>query len=217
MRKADIGKKIKKLDRTETTFDSHNELYWFIRMPDRHRNASRPFQKTIVVINATVRRQFALVYMDDTVLFCKTLEKYMLHIRETLILLNNAGVTFQLEKCQFTATIDYLGHGLRSERAKITSHMIDALRGLQKLCDITESWFFLGLCDVYQRFVPNFARLMTPLNKNLWKDKPAKFWSLYKEELAVMNTLNGALVLPPGLFLLNSTGRVMLDTDACHK
>lgn len=165
----------------------------------------------------TLRWQYALSYLDDIVIFSRTPQEHIGHVRKVLTLLHDAGVTLQLKKCKFfTETINYLGHVIRPRRLDISSHTTDAIRGLKALTSLTELRSFLGLCNVFRRFVPNFARLAAPLHQRLKKDQPATFGSLNEEELNSMNSLKNALISPPVLALPNNSGHLTLDTDACN-
>lgn len=131
-------------------------------------------------------------------------------------LFKKTGVILKLRKCKlFTETIDYLGYVIPPRRPKIASHTTDAVRELQTPINLTKLRSFLGLRNVFRRFVSKFARLAAPLNKNLRKDNLAAFAVLNDKETQPMNALNDALMLPPVLALPNSTGHITLDIDAC--
>lgn len=101
-------------DRDKTVYTSHNGLYRFIHMPFGLRIAPGTFQRNMDVTLATVKCQFAFVYLEDVVMLSIFWEVGSRHIREGLTLLNRASVILKLKKCQiFTVTIDYLGHVIR--------------------------------------------------------------------------------------------------------
>lgn len=145
-------------------------------------------------------------------------EKYTHHIREFLILLNNAGVTLKLKKRQFlNETIDCLGHAICPKPLDISSHMTDAKRGLHGPTKITKLRFLSSLYNVFRRFALNVARLAVPLNKRLRKDQLPKFRPLIEEELTAMNDSNEALLSPPVPVIPDSTGRMTPATVVCDK
>lgn len=53
---------------------------------------------------------------------------------------------------------------------------------------------FLVNCNVFQRLVPSFAPIRTPLNRNFQKDQPKEFRPLNNEVLKAMTTLHKNLI-----------------------
>lgn len=72
--------------RNKTPFPSHHNLCSFVRMPFGLKNAPGTFQQTMDVIVACVNWQFALVYLEDIVIFLKTPEERIEHVRQVLTL-----------------------------------------------------------------------------------------------------------------------------------
>ena len=73
----------------------------------------------------------------------------------------------------------------------------------------------IGLCNVFRRFVPNFARISTSLNRKLEKGQPSRFGDLTDEELKAFRELKRRLTSPLILALPKRDGYCKLDTDAC--
>lgn len=201
-------------DKDKTAFTSHHGLYRFTRMPFGLKNAPATFQRAMDVIVAPVRWQTALVYLDDIVIFFRTLEEHITHVRQVLSLLQNAGVTLKVKKCRFiTNTIGYLGHVIRPRRLKLASHATIAIKQLQEPRNVTKLRSYLGLCSVFRRFVPNFARIAASLNRKLRKDQPKEFGTLNDDERCAMKTLQEKLISPPILVLPYAGEHYTLDTD----
>jgi hypothetical protein len=78
----------------------------------------------------------------------------------------------------------------------------------------TEMRSFLGLCNVYRRFVPKFTAIAAPLNSYLTKGKPALLGKLSSEALVAFDTLRQRLLNTPILALSRRAGYFWLDTDA---
>lgn len=183
-------------NRDKTAITLHDDLYRFVRMPIGLMNAPGTIQRTMEGILASIKWQFALVYLDDIFIFSKVPEKHVNHFKHMLTLPQRAGVTSKLEKCSFfTDTINYLGHVIRPRRLMIDADTADAIKKLKEPRIITELCSFLGLCNVFQRFFPSFARKVAPLNHKLHKYQPKKFVPLNKEELTAIRLFKHNLFL----------------------
>ena len=203
-------------DKDKTTFTSHSGLFRFLRMPFGLRNAPATFQRAVDIILSKVKWQFALVYLDDVIIYSKTVSDHFNHVRVVLSMLQKAGVSLKLAKCKFfDASVDYLGHVVRPGQLEVASRTVDAVRQFKTPADQGELRSFLGMCNVYRRFVPNFARVAAPLNQKLKKGEPFQFDSLNDEEYKAFADLKVRLISPPVLALPRHGLRYTLDTDAC--
>lgn len=72
-------------------------------MPLGLTNDLETLQITMDVILSSVRRQFTLVYLDDTVGLLKPLANYTKQVQCVLRLLYDAVVTLKLKKCKVFA------------------------------------------------------------------------------------------------------------------
>lgn len=62
-------------------------------------------------ILAFVKRQCAIVYIEDFIVFSKSPEEHVTHIDGVLRVLMASGMTLKFKKCRFFfKEIDYLGH-----------------------------------------------------------------------------------------------------------
>ena len=54
---------------------------------------------------------FAITYLDDIIIFSKTAEEHLLHVRKVFEKLRSAKLSMKLGKCHFfSKEIQYLGH-----------------------------------------------------------------------------------------------------------
>lgn len=207
---------IREEDRDKTTFTCHAGTYRFKKMPFGLCNAPATFQRTLDIILARYRWKSCLIYLDDIIVFSKTIKDHIGHVRDVLTALQNAGASLKLKKCSFfTQSVQYLGHVIRPGRLEMANTNADAIQGFKEPTTQSELRSFLGLCNVYRRFVPNFSRAAAPLNKLLTKEYHADLGLFSDEERNAFQLLKTALVSPPILRLPRDGLPYSVDTDAC--
>ena len=205
-------------DRSKTAFVCHSGLYQFLRMPFGLKNAPATFQRTLDVVLSPFKWKSCLVYLDDVIIFSKDEESHLRHLDEVLHALQLAGVTLKLAKCNFfTDTVHYLGHVIRPGTLSIDEVVTKALREVAIPTTQTELRSFLGLCNVYRRFVRNYTDIAAPLNRLLRKGQPVKLEPFGEPETQAFKTLIAAVTSPPILALPKLGLPYSLDTDASNE
>lgn len=106
--------------RDKKNFISHNWLYRFIHMPFGLKNAPGTFQRVIDVILSQAKWKYALIFIEDILVFSKSVKDNMTHLRKVLNLLKEEGLTLKLKKCKlFYEEIDCLVHVIRPGSLRI--------------------------------------------------------------------------------------------------
>jgi Reverse transcriptase (RNA-dependent DNA polymerase) len=139
-------------------------------MPFGLRNAPATFQRLVDITLAELTCKSCLLYLDDIIVFSKTLEKHLKHLDTVLHRIYRAGLYLNLKKCFFfKETVNYLGHVIRPGKLAMAEKNTRALREAKPPTTQTELRLFLGLCNVYRRFVVGLAKIASPLNALLRK------------------------------------------------
>jgi hypothetical protein len=202
-------------DRAKTTFTSHEGLYWFLRMPFGLRNAPATFQRFVDITLAGLTWKVCLVYLDDIIVFSRNAKEHMEHLDAVLHRLYRAGLSLNLKKCRFfKESVDYLGHVILPGKLAVAKKNTQALKTAKVPTTQSELRSFLGLCNVYRRFIRGFAKIAAPLNALLRKGESPALGELSTEQLAAFETLRSRLLDPPVLALPRAKGLFTLDTDA---
>ncbi|GBG65052.1 hypothetical protein CBR_g49122 [Chara braunii] len=151
-------------DQHKTTFRTRYGLYEFVVMPFGLCNAPGTFHHAMDRIFHDYLDKFIVVYLDDILIFSRTVEEYAEHLKTVLGLLRQHRYKVNLDKCEFGRTkILYLGHeisadGLRPEDAKVAS-----IRDWLRPQTVTEVKSFWGMTGYYCPFVKNFSTIASPL------------------------------------------------------
>ena len=178
-------------------------------------NAPATFQRTLDILLAGLRWQSCLVYLEDIIVFSRSIEDHFKHLCEILAILEEAGLSLKLKKCNFfTKTVDDLGHVIRPGKLEVADKNTAALQGFKEPTTQTQLRSFLGMCNVYRRFVPNFARVAAPLNQLLKKGKGPDLEPLDEAQRGAFELLKQALSEPPVLRLPQKDLPYSVDTDA---
>lgn len=181
-------------------FTSRNGLYQFVRIPFGVKNGPEILQKRIDVIVSSAKSKTTLFCLGDIVVFSGTVQDLMTHVGQALTILDNARLTVKLKKCSFfPEIIDYSRHVIRSGRLEVSDDTAKAIKELQDRITQTEVSSFLGLGNVFLRFVPNVSKIAAPMNRKLRRDRPKTFGPLALREKEALDKLELTVTYPPVL------------------
>ena len=114
---------------------------------------------------------FTSVYLDDMIVFSKTVEEHKQHLRQVLGRLNEAGLNLNARKCQFLKEeVSFLGYVVSAEGLSTDPEKVEAIWKYPVPTNLSERRAFLGLASYYRHFVNDFAKLAYPLHGLLKKD-----------------------------------------------
>jgi hypothetical protein len=134
------------------------------------------------------------------------------HVAEVLTILRNDGLSLKRGKCHlFSETVEYLGHVIRPGRLGI-AEKTTALKTAPLPRAHSELRFFLGIFNVYRRFVPLFPAFAAHLNVLLCNFMPPQLDRL-PPAVADFTELRDRLLYLPVLVLPRTEGLRFLGTD----
>ena len=86
-------------------FVTHNGLYEFLVMPFGLTNSRASFTRLMSHILRGLEYRFALIYIDDIIIFSKSVEEHLAHLEEIF-----RRLKLNPKKCCFTKQKVHLGH-----------------------------------------------------------------------------------------------------------
>ncbi|GBG63074.1 hypothetical protein CBR_g36559 [Chara braunii] len=158
-------------DQYKTAFRTRYGHYEFVVMPFGLTNAPATFQRCMNDLFRPWLDKFVVVYLDDILVFSKTLQEHQGHLRQVLEKLREANFKINVKKCEWAKTqVLYLGHVLDGDGIKPEDSKIAAIRDWLTPRTLTEVRSFLGLANYYRKFVRNFSTITAPLRRLLKKE-----------------------------------------------
>ncbi|CDF38512.1 unnamed protein product [Chondrus crispus] len=133
--------------------------------------------------------------------------------------LTNAPATFQramdilLSPFRWKCCL-YLGHVVRPGTLEVDAARTVALEQVRYPQTQTQLRSFLGLCNVYRRFVPHYAKIAHPLNQLLKKGQPVQLEGFDEPCEKAFHKLKDAILAPPVLVLPKENLPYSVETDA---
>ncbi|CAI7891175.1 unnamed protein product [Closterium sp. NIES-53] len=112
---------------------------------------------------------------------------------------------FALKKFQF------LGHMVSAQGVHVDPKKIKAVRTWKTPENVKELQQFLGFANYYNRFVPQYAKIATPLTNLLKKNTPFKWEDVHQQ---AMEQLKTALTSAPVLILPDPEKNYVIEADA---
>ena len=107
---------------------------------------------------------FTIAYLDDIIIFSRTVEEHLDHIKQVFKKLRSTNLSIKLSKCHFfTKEIQYLGHILSTNGIRPLSLKTQAIKNMPPLKTPKQVCAFLGLIGYYRKVIRNFAKIAKPL------------------------------------------------------
>ena len=195
-----------------TAFTTSLGQWEFLVMPFGLCNAPATFQRLMNKVFAVEINQFILVYLDDILVFSKSVEEHWEHLKIALERLREAKLFGRIHKCEFLKTrVDYLGYEVSEQGIHASPEKVKAVVNWPKPQTVHDVRSFLGLASYYRRFIHGFSQISGPMTE-LTRSNAQWRWEKAQEESFL--ALKIALATAPVLRLPDFDHQFVVTTDA---
>ena len=200
----------------KTAFITPQGLFEFRVMPFGLTNAPAVFQRlmqrVLMGLNPEDGPDFVTVYIDDVLVFSRTLEEHLERLCRVIEWLQEVGLKLKPTKCQFIREeVEYLGHMITPQGLKPNPQLVQAVQEFPTPSSVKTLRQFLGLSSYYRRFIMGFSMIAQPLNQ-LTRKGVEFSWTAECQEAFM--TLKQKLITSPVLAYPSFGKEFVLETDA---
>ncbi|UYV64363.1 hypothetical protein LAZ67_3000406, partial [Cordylochernes scorpioides] len=172
-------------------FATIDGLYQPTRLPFGLKTSPQIYERAINQVLQGHGLDCVAHYFDDFVIYSETLEEHQEHLRRFFAFCDAENLQLNLTKCEFfRQTIEFLGYTITAGTTTPLIRNTDVIHAIPPPNNRKTLQSFLGAVNVYNKFIPDYARLRTPLNNLLkkdvtwdWDDKCQKAFTSLKESL----------------------------------
>ena len=156
--------------------------------------------------------EFVIVYIDDFLIYSKTLEEHVLHVKKVLHILRENKLYANPEKCEFAVQgINFLGFQVGKRGLCMDTSKVDVVRRWPISTKTIEVQQFVGFVQYVRKFIKHFSAIAAPLT-NLTKAKTGFKWTALEQD--AFEKLKEAVCSQPVLKLPDFTKPFEIHTDA---
>ncbi|MGH0157174.1 UNVERIFIED_CONTAM: hypothetical protein FKN15_033151 [Acipenser sinensis] len=148
------------------TINTHKGLYRYNRLVFGVTSAPAIWQRAMdQVLQGVPGTQ---CYLDDIIVTGATDEEHLENLKKVLQRLEHYGLRAKREKCEFfKLSVTYCGHTIDGQGLHKCADKIQAVLEAPQPQDVSQLRSFLGFVNYYNRFLPNLATVLHPLNQLL--------------------------------------------------
>ena len=199
-------------DVPKTAFRTRYGHYEFLVLPFGLTNAPATFMHLMHQALRPLLDECALVFLDDILIYSKTLEDHQRHVRRVLDALREQKLYAKESKCEFFKhEVEFLGHNVGRDGVRMMEDKVQAIREWPTPRSVRDVRAFLGTAGYYRKFIRDFSAIAAPLSE-LTKDSVKFEWAAPHESAFVR--LKAAIAQGPVLILPDPSLPFVVHTDA---
>ncbi|UYV64369.1 hypothetical protein LAZ67_3000426 [Cordylochernes scorpioides] len=156
---------------TMSAFATFEGLYQPTRLPFGLKTSPQIYERAINQVLQRHGLDCVAHYFDDFIIYSNTLEEHQNHLRQFFVFCEAEKLQLNFVKCEFfKQSIDFLGYTITAGTITPLTRNTDIIHAIKQPHNRKTLQSFLGAVNVYNKFIPEYARLRAPLNNLLKKD-----------------------------------------------
>lgn len=196
----------------KTAFRTRYGHFEYMVMPFGLTNAPATFQCLMNDIFRDCLDIYVIAYLDDILVFSKTKDEHVTHVKSVLQRLRNHSLFAKAEKCEFHQTsVKFLGYEISGNGVQMDSDKVQSVMTWPPPKNVDDVMSFLGFANFYRRFIGNYSHISAPLTNLLKKGVPFSFGA---DELSAFKTLKTTFSAAPILKHFDPLLPIVVETDA---
>ena len=193
-------------------------VYEFLRMPYGLCNTLVTFQRLMQNCLGELNLTYALIYLDDVIVFSRTEEEHLHRLRVVFGWFLEHGLKLKLSKCHFLQDkITFLGHEISADGMRPGTANLKAIAEIAPPKTYTEIRRFTSMTGFFRQFIKGYSKIAKPLN-DLLKGEASKLKNeeleLMPEALQAFEDLKKKCMMAPILVFADFKKPFQLETDA---
>ncbi|CAI7879822.1 unnamed protein product [Closterium sp. NIES-53] len=175
-------------------------------------NTPATFQVEINHILRPLLVECVVVYLDDILIYSKNMKDHVEQLRKPFKIMWRNTFYMKPSKSDFALKkMQFLRHMVSAEVVNVDPRKIEAVKKWKVLENVKDLQQFRGFINYYKRFIPQYAKIATPLTNLLKKDTPFT-WDTPQQQ--AMEQLQTALTIAQVLILPDQDKDYVVEADA---
>jgi hypothetical protein len=184
-------------------------------MPFGMANAPATFQNMVHEIFKDLLDQGVVAYIDDILIYARTLEEHKRLVEEVLMRLRKWNLAAAIDKCQFhVREVEFLGYIVSADGVAMAEDKIQAVLDWERPNSQRDVQSFMGFANFYRRFIKDFSKIVKPLTDTTAKEYSGKAWRWSDQCEEAFETLKKAFTSAPILKHYDPSLLTIMETDA---
>lgn len=121
-------------------------------------------------------QKFVIKYLDDILVFNRSKEEHLKHLRMVMTRLHEEKLQINLKKCVFMQTkLVYLGFVVSKDGLKMDKEKVQAIIDWPTPRSAMEVRIFYDIASFYRKFIKNFSHVATPILETIKRKKSSLY------------------------------------------